>query len=147
MYHETNSLPGDAALEKFTAKGGSMSTVKIGPNRQVTIPQDVLEKLEVGVGDSLQADVEEGKLVLRPKSAPVLAPEEEKLLLQARRKIARIRKDLARSRGLTSAEANIAVRAGLIDSDQRWWWTEVWQSGERQAGGGIKGGRVKVCGD
>src|SRR2546428_7142691 len=114
MYHETNSLPGDAALEKFTAKGGSMSTVKIGPNRQVTIPQDVLEKLEVGVGDSLQANVEEGKLVLTPKSAPALTPEEEKLLQQAKRKIGRVRKDLVRSRGLTREEADIAVRARLI---------------------------------
>ena len=121
-----------------------MSTVRIGPNRQVTIPQDILEKLEVGVGDSLQADVEEGKLVLTPKSAPALAPEEEKLLQQAKRKIARVRKDLARSRGLTSAEADIAVRAGLIDSDQRWWWTEAWQSGERQAERDLKAGRVKV---
>src|SRR5438093_7530714 len=121
-----------------------MSTVRIGPNRQVTIPQDILEKLEVSVGDSLQADVEEGKLVLRPKSAPTLAPEDEKLLQQARRKIARIRKDLGRSKGLTPAEADIAVRAGLIDSDQRWWWTEAWQSGERQAERDLKAGRVKV---
>src|SRR5438552_4103580 len=121
-----------------------MSTVRIGPNRQVTIPQDVLEKLEVGVGDSLQANVEEGKLVLTPKSAPVLAPQEEKLLQQARCKIARIRKDLGRSKGLTPAEADIAVRAGLIDSAQRWWWTEAWQSGERQAERDLKAGRVKV---
>ena len=121
-----------------------MSTVRIGPNRQVTIPQDILEKLEVGVGDSLQADVEEGKLVLTPKSAPALAPEEEKLLQQAKRKIAGVRKDLARSRGLTNAEADIAVRARLIRSDQRWWWMEGWQAGERQAERDIKAGRVKT---
>ena len=121
-----------------------MSTVRIGRNRQVIIPQDVLEKLEVGVGDSLQADVEEGKLVLTPKSAPALAPEEEKLLQQAKRKIAGVRKDLARSRGLTNAEADIAVRARLIRSDQRWWWTEAWQGGERQAERDIKAARVKV---
>jgi len=131
-------------LEENTTKEGSVSTVRIGPNRQVTIPQDVLEKLEVGVGDSLQANVEEGKLVLTPKSAPALAPQEEKLLQQARRKIARIRKDLARSQGLTSAEANIAIRLGLIDSDQRWWWMEGWQAGERQAERDIKAGRVKT---
>ena len=66
MYHETKSLFGDAALEEIRRKEESMSTVRIGPNHQVTIPQDVLKKLEVGVGDSLQADVEEGKLVLFP---------------------------------------------------------------------------------
>ena len=30
-----------------------MSTVRIGPNRQVTIPQDVLEKMELGAADDL----------------------------------------------------------------------------------------------
>ena len=121
-----------------------MSTVRIGPSRQVTLPADVLEKLDLGAGDALEAEVREGKLVLTPKSAGLLAPEERKLLQQARRKIARIRKDLGRSKGLTPAEADIAVRAGLIDSDQRWWWTEAWQSGERQAERDLKAGRVKV---
>src|SRR5437867_11356730 len=121
-----------------------MSTVRIGPSRQVTLPAEVLEKLDLGAGDALEAEVREGKLVLTPKSAGMPAPEERKLLQQARRKIARIRKDLARSRGLTSAEANIAIRLGLIDSDQRWWWMEAWQSGERQAERDIKAGRVQV---
>ena len=121
-----------------------MSTVRIGPSRQVTLPAEVLEKLDLGAGDALEAEVREGKLVLTPKSAGMLAPEERKLLQQARRKIARIRKDLGRSKGLTPAEADIAVRAGLIDSDQRWWWTEAWQSGERQAERNLKAGRVKV---
>src|SRR2546427_10888873 len=121
-----------------------MSTVRIGPSRQVTLPADVLEKLDLGAGDALEAEVREGKLVLTPKSTGMLAPEERKLLQQARRKIARIRKDLGRSKGLTPAETDIAVRAGLIDSDQRWWWTEAWQSGERQAERGLQAGRVKV---
>ena len=121
-----------------------MSTVRIGPSRQVTLPADVLEKLDLAAGDALEAEVREGKLVLTPKSARALAPEEEKLLQQAKRKIARIRKDLVRSRGLTSAEADIAVRARLIHSDQRWWWTEAWQSGERQAERDVKAGRVKA---
>ena len=143
MYHETKSLLGDAALEEISRTEESVSTVRIGPNRQVTIPQNVLKKLEVGVGDSLQADVEKGKLVLTPTST-ALAPEEETLLRQAKRKIARIRNDLPRSRGLTCAEADIAVRARLIGSDQRWWWTEGWQAGERQAERDIKAGRAKV---
>jgi len=121
-----------------------MSTVRIGPSRQVTLPADVLDKLDLGAGDALEAEVREGKLVLTPKSAGMLAPEERKLLQQARRKIARIRKDLGRSKGLTPTEADAAVRAGLIDSDQRWWWTEAWQSGERQAERDLRVGRVKV---
>src|SRR5439155_15161789 len=87
-----------------------MSMVRIGPSRQVTLPADVLEKLDLGAGDALEAEVREGKLVLTPKSAGALAPEERKLLQQAKRKIARIRNDMARSRGLTPAEADIAVR-------------------------------------
>ena len=121
-----------------------MSTVRIGPSRQVTLPADVLDKLDLGAGDALEAEVREGKLVLTPKSAGMLAPEERKLLQQARHKIERIRKDLGRSKGLTPAEADIAVRARLIDSDQRWWWTEAWQSGERQAERDLRVGRVKV---
>jgi hypothetical protein len=100
--------------------------------------------MEIGAGDTLKAEVREGKLVLTPKSAGALAPEERKLLQQAKRKIARIRSDMARSRGLTPAEADLAARAGLIQEDQRWWWTEAWQGGERQAERDIKGGRVKV---
>ena len=121
-----------------------MSTVRIGPSRQVTLPAEVLEKLDLGAGDALEAEVREGKLVLTPKSAGALAPEERKLLQQARRKIERIRKDLGRSKGLTPAEADLAARAGLIQKDQRWWWTEAWQSGERQAERDLKVGRVKV---
>ena len=121
-----------------------MSTVRIGPSRQVTLPADVLEKLDLGEGDTLEAEVREGRLVLTPKSAGMLAPEERKLLQQARRKIARIRKDLGRSKGLTPAEADLAARAGLIQKDQRWWWTEAWQGGERQVEQDLKAGRVKV---
>src|SRR2546428_9332135 len=121
-----------------------MSTVRIGPNRQVTIPDDVLEKLELGAGDTLEAEVREGKLVLTPKSAGAVALEDRKLLQQAKRKIARIRNDMARSRGLTPAEADLAARAGLIQKDQRWWWTEAWQSGERQAGRDLKTGRTRL---
>src|SRR2546427_8571285 len=121
-----------------------MPTVRIGPSRQVTLPADVLEKLDLGAGDALEAEVREGKLVLTPKSADMLAPEERKLLQQAKHKIARIRNDMARSRGLTPAEADLAARAGLIQKDQRWWWTQAWQSGERQVEQDLKAGRVKV---
>ncbi len=27
----------------------------------------------------------------------------------------------------------MAAKVGLIDPDQRWWWTEEWQQGEREA--------------
>jgi len=129
-----------------------MSTTKIGPKHQVTIPQGAFEKLHLAVGDILEAQAAEGKLVLVPKKlmekAPVprLSPRQQKALLRARRKIQRIRKDLARARGLTHEEANVAARAGLIAKDQQWWWTEVWQKGEREAAREIKSGRTKTFG-
>ena len=93
--------------------------------------QDVLKKLVVGVGDSLQADVEEGKLVLTPTSAPALAPEEETLLRQTKRKIARIRKDLSDPSGksisifvaadqlLKGAALNAVLAGKPVSNEQR----------------------------
>jgi AbrB family looped-hinge helix DNA binding protein len=127
-----------------------VSITKIGPKHQVTIPKDVFEALHLGVGDILDAEVHGGKLVLVPKRltekapAPKLTSVEQNLLVRARGKIERIRKDLASARGLTSAEADVAARVGLIDADQRWWWTEAWQRGERQAERDLRAGRTKV---
>src|SRR5438093_1005933 len=114
-------------------KEASVSTTKIGPKHQITIPRDVFEELRLDVGDILEAGVERGKIVLVPKQltektpVPKLAPKEQKLLLRARQKIERIRKNLPSSSGLTLEETDVAAKAGLIDQDQRWWWTEEWQ--------------------
>ena len=132
-----------------------MSTTKIGPKHQVTIPKDVFEKLHLGVGDILEAEVRQGKLILIPKTlmekvpAPKLTVKEQALLGQAREKIQRIRKDLASARGLSAKEAAVAVKAGLIAEDQRWWWTEEWQKGERAAERDLLAGRTRtfVCAD
>lgn len=127
-----------------------MSTTKIGPKHQVTIPKDVFERLHLGVGDVLEAEVQQGKLILIPKMltekapAPKLTAKEQYLLGQAREKIKRIRKDLAFARGLSSKEAEVAVKAGLIAEDQRWWWTEEWQKGEREAQRDLLAGRTRA---
>ena len=68
---------------------------------------------------------------------------EQKMLISAKRRIERIRKDPLRSRGLTSQEAKIAAKTGLIAKDQMWWWTEEWQKGERAAERDIQAGRTK----
>ena len=127
-----------------------MSTTRIGLKHQVTIPKDAFERLHLEVGDVLEAEVSQGKLVLIPKKlmekAPVprLTAREQRLLTQAQEKIKRIRQDLASARGLTAAEADVAVKAGLIARDQRWWWTEDWQKGEREAERDLRGGRTRV---
>lgn len=30
-------------------------------------------------------------------------------------------------------EIKLAIKVGLIDPDQAWWWKEEWQKGEREA--------------
>lgn len=126
-----------------------MSTTRIGPKHQVTIPKDAFEKLHLAVGDLLEAEIAQGKLVLVPKRLAEKAPaasltvKEQEHLRQARMKINRIRRDLASARGLTAAEAAVAAKAGLIDPGQRWWWTEDWQKGERAAQRDIRAGRVR----
>jgi len=59
-----------------------------------------------------------------------------------RRKIEAIQQGLSQAVGLTQEEAEIAAEVGLIAEDQKWWWTEVWQKGEREAEEDIKAGRV-----
>ena len=54
------------------------------------------------------------------------------ILARAKDKIKTINEDLLNSKGLTEAEANVAAKVGLIDSEQKYWWLESWQEGERE---------------
>ena len=125
-----------------------MAAVRIGPKHQVTIPQPVREALNLSAGDFLDAAAEGGRIVLTPLQlsakapAPRLTASEQKVLLRARTKIEHIRKDLVRAKGLTREETAIAAKAGLIELDQRYWWTEEWQKGERAAEADRRAGRV-----
>lgn len=126
-----------------------MSTTRVRPRHQITIPKDVAERLHLEVGDILEAEAQSGKLVLAPQRAkareqkPGLSPAEQKTLARVQGKIERIRKDSVSSRGLTPTEAALAVKAGLIASDQQWWWLEDWQQGERQAERDLRSGRTR----
>ena len=73
-----------------------------------------------------------------------LSPAEHKVLIRARAKIDRIQRDLLHSKGLTREEASVAARAGLIESDQMYWWTEEWQKGERAAERDVRAGRIRT---
>ena len=116
-----------------------MAAIRIGPKHQVTIPLKVFEALKLTVGDFLDASAQSGRIVLTPMQlaakvpAARLTPAEQRTLARAKAKIERIRQDLLRARGLTPGEAHIAAKAGLIDPDQAYWWTEAWQKGERAA--------------
>lgn len=129
--------------------------VKIRPKRQITIPKQVFEALRLEVGDVLEVRVRDGKATITPQQAaaktsapkralPKLSPKEQRLLKSAKTKIAAIQKNLRRAKGLTRAEVDVAAKAGLIARDQRWWWMEEWQVGEREAQRDLDEGRVET---
>jgi len=125
-----------------------MPFVKIGPKHQITIPKQVFSSLELKAGDIIEVMVQGGKVMLVPKQitekapAPKLSEKEQGLLESAKAKIAAINKNMINANGLTQAEADVAARVGLIDPEQKWWWTEEWQKGERQAEADMKAGKI-----
>ena len=125
-----------------------MPLSKITTRHQVTIPQEIFAKLKLKVGEHVEMVESKGKVILTPQLVVARAPaaklsaEEQELLRGAKQKIRAIQKDLEHSTGLTLEEANVAAKAGLIDPDQRWWWTEEWQEGEREVERDIKAGRT-----
>ena len=71
-----------------------------------------------------------------------LSKEEQKILKKVQAKIEKIKRDMVHSKGLSEEEISVAVKVGLIDKDQTWWWTEEWQRGEREAQKEIDEGRL-----
>ena len=112
---------------------------KITTKHQVTIPKPVFEKLGLEVGDLVEIIEDKGKVVLIPQQmvsrapAAKLSQKEQQTLVRAQNKIKSINEDLLNSKGLTEKEANVAIKAGLIDPEQKYWWLESWQKGEREA--------------
>jgi len=127
-----------------------MPLAKLKPKGQITIPKPVRDLLGLYEGDLVEISVQGGRGVILPQrlvpAAPVpkLSAKEQQALARARKKIAAMREDLANSRGLTENEANAAAKAGLIAPDQRWWWLESWQEGEREVERDIKAGRMET---
>lgn len=125
-----------------------MSAVRIGPKHQITIPKEVFEALRLTEGDFLEATAQGSRIILTPMQlaakapAPRLTPAEQRTLARAQVKIERIRRDLLHARGLTTEEADAAAKAGLIDPDQKYWWTEAWQKRERAAEADVRAGRL-----
>jgi len=112
---------------------------KITTKHQVTIPKPVFEKLGLEVGDVVEVIEEKGKVVLIPQQmvsrvpVPRLSKKEQQILARVQKKIKTINEDLIHSKGLTEAETDVAAKAGLIDPEQKYWWLESWQKGEREA--------------
>ena len=57
-------------------------------------------------------------------------------------KIQKIGSDHLNSDGLTEEEMKVAIKIGLIDPDEAWWFSEEWQAGEREATRDEREGRV-----
>ena len=70
--------------------------------------------------------------VIAAAPAVKLSAKEQRALVKARKKIRAIQEDLVNSKGLTRQEVDVATKAGLIDPDQKYWWTDEWQEGERE---------------
>ena len=125
-----------------------MPPVRIGPKHQVTIPKEVFEALSLDVGDFLDATAQGGRIILTPKQLAAKAPARrltsaaQRALARAKAKIQRIQRDLLHATGLTTEEAEVAAKAGLIDPAQKYWWTESWQKGERAAEADLRAGQL-----
>ena len=110
---------------------------KITSSHRITIPKPVFEKLGLKVGDVIEVIEENGKVVLIPQqmvyNPPKLSKREQEILARAKDKIKTINEDMLNSKGLTETEANVAAKTGLINQEQKYWWLESWQKGEREA--------------
>lgn len=126
----------------------TMSVVKVRPRRQVTIPKEIFNKLQLEEGDFIEAKAEDQKIVLIPKKLVTktdvipLSKEEQKILKKTQAKIEKIKQDMVHSEGLSEEEIAVAVKVGVIEHDQSWWWTEEWQKGEREAQKEITEGKL-----
>jgi bifunctional DNA-binding transcriptional regulator/antitoxin component of YhaV-PrlF toxin-antitoxin module len=115
-----------------------MPVAKISTKHQVTIPQEVFEQLGLRVGDLVEMLAAQGRIIMTPQQltarplAVSLTPAEQDRLPRVKAKIKAIQEDLVHATGLTREEADLAAKVGLIATDQRWWWTEEWQEGERE---------------
>ena len=124
-----------------------MPYTKISSKRQITIPKAVFDALNLETGDILEVKAEQGKAIVTPAQlvakapAPKLSAKEQQTLARAKKKIAAMKKDLVNSRGLSREEVDVAAKVSLIDPDQKYWWTEEWQKGEREAERDIRAGR------
>ncbi|MFA6109065.1 MAG: AbrB/MazE/SpoVT family DNA-binding domain-containing protein [Candidatus Latescibacterota bacterium] len=125
-----------------------MPLVKVKTKGQITLPCRIRERLGLSEGDMIEIDIKDGHGVIIPQRvvpatpAPKLSAKEQRVVAVVRRKVTAIQQDLKSSKGLTPEEADVAAKVGLIDPEQKWWWLESWQEGEREAERDIQAGRV-----
>jgi len=104
----------------------------VDQNLKVKLPVTFLTRMKIRVGATLHTEIVGDRLILRPVSRNKNYPSTD-AILKVQKKIERINKKLGRATGLTEAELDIAIKAGLIDKKQAWFWTTAWQKMEREA--------------
>jgi AbrB family looped-hinge helix DNA binding protein len=115
---------------------------------QVSLPARLSKKFGIAEGDYVEMEETEDGILVKPVTvterlpAARLTPKEPGVLEKARAKMAKIKVDLTSAKGLTKGEAQVAIKAGLIDPAQAWWCLEPWQKRERDAEADLKAGRV-----
>ena len=125
-----------------------MPFAKISSQRQVTIPKTVFDELQLSPGDLIEWQAENGKATVIPQhvmataNVPKLSKAEATALKTAQKKIKAINTNLLKSKGLIKAEIAVAVKIGIIDKDQTWFWTEEWQKNMREAERDVKNGKT-----
>lgn len=72
----------------------------------------------------------------------MLTAGDQKILSRAKANIDKINKDLLNSKGLTLKEIEVAAKAGLINKDQSYFWTEEWQKDEHESERDVRERRV-----
>jgi len=104
----------------------------VDQNLKVKLPVTFLTRMKIRVGATLHTEIVGDRLILRPVSRRKNYPSTD-AILKVQKKIERINKKAARATGLTKPELEIAIKAGLIDKKQAWFWTIGWQKMERAA--------------
>lgn len=116
---------------------------------QVSLPAQLSRKFGIAEGEYVEMQETDEGILVKPvtvtERVPIvrLNPREQELLISAKKKIAKINTHLATAQGLIEAEAKVAAKVGLIDTEQIWWWLESWQKGEREAEKDLKAGKVR----
>jgi len=115
-----------------------LPNVKVKTKGQVVIPKQYRDALGIDDGDMVKVELVSGKLIYTPLQITTAPPavklnlKEQQALSRAQGKIETIQTDTVNSKGLTKDEADVAVKVGLIAEDQKYWWLEEWQRGERE---------------
>ncbi len=99
---------------------------------KIKLPAEFSKRLNIKAGVILRIEISGNQLILRPTERRKNYPSAS-AILKVQKKIARINNKAARAKGLTKAEFEVAIKAGLIDKEQAWFWSIAWQRKEREA--------------